>query len=82
MRNKLILILREFSPELAEKIADYLLAKGWVHPTRCKNCKRYQPGFIRAYLGWCSAWETAVNETGFCHHGEPGERKENAEWQQ
>ena len=45
-----------------------------VEVTRCKDCKSYDPGYIRPYCGWCSTWETAVRESGYCHHGE---RKDN-----
>ena len=41
-----------------------------VEVIRCKDCKCYDPGYIRPYSGWCSTWETAVRESGYCHHGE------------
>ena len=41
-----------------------------VEVVRCKDCKSYDPGYIRPYCGWCSTWETAVRESGYCHHGE------------
>ena len=71
MREKLIALIREVTPYWAEVLADYLLVKGWINPTRCKDCKRYEPVGIRPFLGVCQEWDTVVSETGFCHHGEP-----------
>ena len=41
-----------------------------VEVVRCKDCKHYEPGFIRPYCGWCEEWNTAVRASGFCHRGE------------
>ena len=75
MREKLIELLEQAKYCSVEELADYLIAAGLVLPTRCKDCKNYEPGFIRPYLGCCSEWETAVNENGFCHHGERKDEK-------
>ena len=56
-----------------EELADYLIAAGVRVPTECKNCKCYDPGLVRPYLGWCSNWDTAVRETGYCYQGDPKE---------
>ena len=60
-----------------EELADYLIAAGLSLPTRCKDCKKYEPIHIRPFLGVCQVWDTVVKENGFCHHGErrPDERK-------
>lgn len=41
-----------------------------VEVVRCKECKSYDPGYIRRDHGWCKEWGTAVRASGFCHHGE------------
>ena len=69
MREKLIELLEQAKYCTTEELADYLIAAGLKWPTECKNCKRYDPGLVRPYLGWCSTWDTAVRESGFCHHG-------------
>lgn len=71
MRDKLVKLIREVAPYWAEVLADYLLASGWICPTRCKNCEKYEPVGIRPFLGVCQEWDTVVSEAGFCHHGEP-----------
>ena len=75
MKEKLIELLEQIKYCSVEEQADYLIAAGLVLSVRCKGCKKYEPGCIRPYLGWCSEWETAVRETGYCHHGEREDEK-------
>lgn len=70
MREKLIDLLKQAQYCSVEELADYLLAAGMTLTTKCKECKCYDPGFVRPYLGWCSNWEACVRESGYCHHGE------------
>lgn len=42
-----------------------------VKVIRCEHCQDYDPGFVRPYLGWCSAWEACVRESGYCYLGKP-----------
>ena len=51
-------------------MVDHAPAEDVVPVVRCKDCECYDPGYIRPYCGWCSTWETAVRESGYCHHGE------------
>lgn len=70
MREKLIELLKQAQYCSVEELADYLIAAGLRLIIPCKDCQSYEPGFVRPYLGLCSVWETAVRESGFCHHGE------------
>ena len=73
MREKLIALIEQAKFCSVEELADYLIAAGVRVPTECKNCKCYDPGLVRPYLGWCSNWDTAVRETGYCYQGDPKE---------
>ena len=73
MREKLIALIEQAKFCSVEELADYLIAAGLKLPTECKNCKCYDPGLVRPYLGWCSNWDTAVRETGYCYQGDPKE---------
>lgn len=55
---------------IAQQTVEEQPAVDAVEVIRCKECKSYDPGYIRPYCGWCSTWETAVRESGYCHHGE------------
>lgn len=81
MREKLIALIREMLPCQADVLAAYLLEKGWILPTRCKNCERYEPIGIRPFLGICQEWDTVVSESGFCHHGKPKRKTEGRKCQ-
>lgn len=68
--QKLIELLEQTKYCSIQEQAAYLTQAGLMLPVKCKECKKYEPGFIRPYCGWCSEWDTAVRETGYCHHGE------------
>ena len=70
MREQLIKLIEQAKYCSPEELADYLIAAGLTLPTRCKDCKRYEPIHIRPFLGVCRVWDTVVKESGFCHHGE------------
>lgn len=70
MREKLIELLKQAQYCSVEELADYLIAAGLRLVIPCKECKSFDPLHIRPFLGCCSTWDTAVNECGFCHHGE------------
>lgn len=57
-------------PTVAEALIKGIPSVDAVEVVRCKHCESYDPGYIRPYCGWCSTWETAVKESGYCHHGE------------
>ena len=76
MREKLIELLKQSQYCSVEEQADYLIAAGLTLPTKCMECKSYDPGFVRPYLGWCNNWESCVRESGYCHRGE---RKDNGQ---
>lgn len=70
MDQKLIELIRDAGECTPEELAEHLAAAGVIVPVRCLECKCYDPGFVRPYLGWCNNYEAIVNENGYCYHGE------------
>lgn len=80
VKEKLISALTEVLPyslrkaeELANEIADPLIAAGVTIPVRCKDCKHFKP--IPGYThvdGFCcySGRPVGKKETGYCNLGE------------